>query len=389
MRVDKTKWTTKQISSFFDLQMGRTPSRKSLELWENGDTPWVSIADMSGTRFISSTKEKLSAATIKQCNIPIIPVGTVIMSFKLTIGKTCITNVPLTTNEAIMAFYPKKDVQIDNSFLCYALSALKWKGNRAVKGVTINKKTISQKVISLPDFTEQQAIASELDAVQEMIDGYKAQIADLDVLAQSIFLDMFGDPVSNPKGWEMHTISSFGKIITGNTPPKAIEEYYDSNYIEWIKTDNIQKNNLYPTIASEYLSEKGSLKGRVVSENSILICCIAGSLNSIGRCCITNRRVAFNQQINAIECNIQHDFLYSYWLIKCAQKKFIETASTGMKHILSKSTMSSINLPVPPLVLQQQFAAQVEALEKRKELLRQQLSDAETLMAERMQYYFS
>lgn len=389
MRVDKTKWTTKQISSFFDLQMGRTPSRKSLELWENGDTPWVSIADMSGTRFISSTKEKLSAATIKQCNIPIIPVGTVIMSFKLTIGKTCITNVPLTTNEAIMAFYPKKDVQIDNSFLCYALSALKWKGNRAVKGVTINKKTISQKVISLPDFTEQQAIASELDAVQEMIDGYKAQITDLDVLAQSIFLDMFGDPVSNPKGWEMHTISSFGKIITGNTPPKAIEEYYDSNYIEWIKTDNIQKNNLYPTIASEYLSEKGSLKGRVVSENSILICCIAGSLNSIGRCCITNRRVAFNQQINAIECNIQHDFLYSYWLIKCAQKKFIETASTGMKHILSKSTMSSINLPVPPLVLQQQFAAQVEALEKRKELLRQQLADAETLMKERMQYYFS
>ena len=130
MRVDKTKWTTKQISSFFDLQMGRTPSRKSLELWENGDTPWVSIADMSGTRFISSTKEKLSAATIKQCNIPIIPVGTVIMSFKLTIGKTCIANVPLTTNEAIMAFYPKKDVQIDNSF--YAMLYLLLNGKEIV-----------------------------------------------------------------------------------------------------------------------------------------------------------------------------------------------------------------------------------------------------------------
>ena len=389
MKVDKTKWMTKPISSLFDLQMGKTPSRKSPELWENGNTPWVSISDMNGIKYISSTKEMLPFATIIQCNIPIIPAGIVIMSFKLTIGKTCITNVPLTTNEAIMAFYPKKEVQIDNSFLCYALSAIKWKGNRAVKGLTINKKTISQKEMSLPPLSEQQAIASELDATQTMIDGYKAQLEDLDALAQSIFLDMFGDPVSNPKGWELHSIASFGKIVTGNTPSKSVEEYYNSDYIEWIKTDNIQNNDLYPTVASEYLSEEGSLKGRIVEKNSILVCCIAGSLSSIGKCCITNRKVAFNQQINAIECNPQHNYLFSYWLIKCAQKIFLETASTGMKHILSKSVMSSIKLPVPAPSLQQLFAHRIEAIERQKELIRFQLKDAETLMAERMQYYFS
>lgn len=389
MKVDKTKWMTKPISSLFDLQMGKTPSRKSPELWENGNTPWVSISDMNGIKYISSTKEMLPFATIIQCNIPIIPAGIVIMSFKLTIGKTCITNVPLTTNEAIMAFYPKKEVQIDNSFLCYALSAIKWKGNRAVKGLTINKKTISQKEMSLPPLSEQQAIASELDATQTMIDGYKAQLEDLDALAQSIFLDMFGDPVSNPKGWELHSIASFGKIVTGNTPSKSVEEYYNSDYIEWIKTDNIQNNDLYPTVASEYLSEEGSLKGRIVEKNSILVCCIAGSLSSIGKCCITNRKVAFNQQINAIECNPQHNYLFSYWLIKCAQKIFMETASTGMKHILSKSVMSSIKLPVPAPSLQQLFAHRIEAIERQKELIRFQLKDAETLMAERMQYHFS
>lgn len=389
MRVDKTKWVTKPISSFFDLQMGKTPSRKLLELWKNGNIPWVSIADMNNVKFISCTKEMLPIETIKQCNIPVVPVGTVIMSFKLTIGKTCIAKVPLTTNEAIMAFYPKKEVQIDNSFLCYALSSIKWKGNRAVKGMTINKKTISQKTISLPNVTEQQAIASELDAIQTMIDGYKAQLADLDALEQSIFLDMFGDPMTNPKGWELHSIASFGKIVTGNTPSKSVEKYYNSDYIEWIKTDNIQSNALYPTIASEYLSEEGSLKGHIVEKNSILVCCIAGSLSSIGKCCITNRKVAFNQQINAIECNPQHNYLFSYWLIKCAQKIFMETASTGMKHILSKSAMSSIKLPVPAPALQQQFANRVEAIEQQKELIKSQLADAETLRAERMQYYFS
>ncbi|MGN0389760.1 MAG: restriction endonuclease subunit S, partial [Wujia sp.] len=215
MKVDKTKWITKPIRSLFDLQMGKTPSRKSLELWENGNTPWVSISDMNGIKYISSTKEMLPLATIIQCNIPVIPAGIVIMSFKLTIGKTCIANVPLTTNEAIMAFYPKKEVQIDNSFLCYALSAIKWKGNRAVKGLTINKKTISQKEMSLPCLTEQQAIASELDAIQTMIDGYKAQLEDLDALAQSIFLDMFGDPITNPKEWVIDKLGNHIKVIGG------------------------------------------------------------------------------------------------------------------------------------------------------------------------------
>lgn len=270
----------------------------------------------------------------------------------------------------------------------YLFHFLKWVDIPS-NGYSRHFKFLKELNISYPSLSIQQAITSELDAIQTMIDGYKAQLEDLDALVQSIFLDMFGDPVSNPKGWELHSIASFGKIVTGNTPSKSVEEYYNSDYIEWIKTDNIQNNDLYPTVASEYLSEEGSLKGRIVEKNSILVCCIAGSLSSIGKCCITNRKVAFNQQINAIECNPQHNYLFSYWLIKCAQKIFMETASTGMKHILSKSVMSSIKLPVPTPSLQQLFAHRIEAIERQKELIRFQLKDVETLMAERMQYYFS
>lgn len=271
----------------------------------------------------------------------------------------------------------------------YLYYFIKW-SNIPSNGYSRHFKFLKEIEIKYPkDKSIQQTIASELAVIQTMIDGYKAQLADLDTLAQSIFLDMFGDPVTNQKGWELHSIASFGKIVTGNTPSKSVEKYYNSDYIEWIKTDNIQSNALYPTIASEYLSEEGSLKGRIVEKNSILVCCIAGSLSSIGKCCITNRKVAFNQQINAIECNPQHNYLFSYWLIKCAQKIFMETASTGMKHILSKSVMSSIKLPVPAPSLQQQFANRVEAIKKQKELIKSQLADAEILMAERMQYYFS
>ena len=274
---------------------------------------------------------------------------------------------------------------ITPKFLYYFL---KW-SDIPSNGYSRHYKFLKEVEIKIPSLYEQEAIIKELDVAKEMIDGYTQQIEDLDKLTQSIFLDTFGDPLTNPKKWNMNKISSCGKVITGNTPSKSIQEYYNSNFIEWIKTDNIKKNDLYPTIASEYLSEEGSKKGRIVAPHSILVCCIAGSLNSIGRCCITNRVVAFNQQINAIECNNQHDYLFMYCLIKCAQKKFIQSASTGMKHILSKSVMSSIELPIPPLTLQKQFSAKVEAIEKQKTLLREQLADAEQLMAERMQYYFS
>lgn len=285
--------------------------------------------------------------------------------------------------DGVKVIRPNSD--ISTKYLFYFL---KWVGIPS-NGYSRHFKFLKELNISYPSLSIQQVIASELDAIQIMINGYKAQLEDLDALAQSIFLDMFGDPVNNPKGWELHSIASFGKIVTGNTPSKSVEEYYNSDYIEWIKTDNIQNNDLYPTVASEYLSEEGSLKGRIVEKNSILVCCIAGSLSSIGKCCITNRKVAFNQQINAIECNPQHNYLFSYWLIKCAQKIFMETASTGMKHILSKSVMSSIKLPVPAPSLQQLFAHRIEAIERQKELIRFQLKDVETLMAERMQYYFS
>lgn len=121
----------------------------------------------------------------------------------------------------------------------------------------------------------------------------------LEDLIKARFVEMFGDPRSNPFGFEKMILKDTCKIITGNTPSRAIDEYY-GEFIEWIKTDNIVSGLLYPTKAIEGLSEKGVKIGRTVDKDSILMACIAGSIASIGRVCITDRRVAFNQQINAI-----------------------------------------------------------------------------------------
>lgn len=390
MEVNKSKWKQSTLGELFDLQMGKTPSRKDLSLWEGGDIPWVSISDMKDSRYISETKEFLPSGTVAECRIPIIPIGTVIMSFKLTIGKTCIVSKPLTTNEAIMAFYPKKGIEVNPSFLAYALSALKWKGNRAVKGMTINKKTISEKVFSLPSLQQQKTIASELDALQEVIDGYREQIADLDALAQSIFLDTFGDPISNPKGWEVKQLQkivtedcklTYGIVQPGDEVPNGVPVVRSidmSSPVIYLK--NLKR--VAPSIANKY--QRTKLLG-----DEIFISCrgvtgvISLASEELKGGNITRGLVSARLKLG--------ERLFVYYCLKMPQINRIIQAQTKGATLRQINVKDIRLLPIifPPIDKQKAFAAQMESINLQNNLLRQQLADAETLMAERMQYYFS
>ena len=287
------------------------------------------------------------------------------MSFKLTVGKCGIAATDLYTNEAIMAFNTKESFDINSSFLYYYLQCYHWVGsNKAVMGTTLNKATISKQYISIPPLSTQLAIVSELDKINELIRLKKEQLKDFDNLAQSLFYEMFGDPVENEKGWEVKKLGEIGEVKTGNTPSRSNDNFYNEKFIEWIKTDNIRNEQMNPTTAAEYLSRDGAECGRIVSKGSILVACIAGSLSSIGKCCITTKNVAFNQQINAITpygdfCNS----IYLYELIRNSYKYIQQNATTGMKHILSKSIFEKMKFPLPPLSLQRLFAQRIEQIE--------------------------
>lgn len=389
MRVDKSKWRKFKIADVFRLEMGKTPSRKELSLWENGTIPWVSISDMGQSDNIKCTKEMLSLDTITKCNIPIVPVGVVIMSFKLSIGKTAIADTPLTTNEAIMAFYPKETNFIFNRFLLYLLRNLNWKGNRAVKGITINKKIISKKSILIPPYSEQQGIASELDAIQEVIDGYKAQLADLDVLAQSIFLDTFGDPVSNPKGWGKKTLNEVCSKITDGThdTPKRLTDgikFITGKHIRPFFIDYDHSDYVSENVHKEIYARCNPQKGDVLYTN-------IGS--GVGTAAVNTVDYEFSMKnVALLKPSKELNGIYLQFVLNDIHFKSVVLPTYlagGAQSFLSLKQIKSMPIPLPDFVHQQQFAEQVEAIEKQKDLLREQLKDAETLMAERMQYYFS
>ena len=243
--------------------------------------------------------------------------------------------------------------------------------------------------IPLPPLDVQQKIASILDAADTLRQKDKALLAKYDELTQALFLDMFGDPVSNPKGWEKVELKKFGLIKTGNTPSRNDESNYSTNHIEWLKTDNIVQELLYVTNAREYLSETGLSNARFVEEGALLVACIAGSIKSIGRAALTDRKVSFNQQINAIQPNSTVDSLFLYYLFKSAVTHIQDFASNGMKRMLTKGVFEKIQMIKPPIHLQTQFAERVAIIEQQKTQVQASSEKSEELFNSLLQKAFN
>ena len=253
---------------------------------------------------------------------------------------------------------------------------------------SISLEDIKSLRIPAPSMDDQLKVVGDLDCLNDMLSLKKKQLQELKMLEQSLFHDMFGDPMLNDKKWKKKKLADLGKVTTGNTPSRRVDEYYNKDYMEWIKTDNIQKDSLYPSKAKEYLSEVGVEKGRSVGEGSLLVSCIAGSLSSIGNVCVTDRTVAFNQQINAITPNQSVLPIFLYYLIRYSGEYIRDNSSTGMKHILTKTKFESLLFPVPPLMLQQQFADKINEIIIQKNLVQQCITETQHLLDYKMDYYF-
>ena len=375
-----------KLSDLFDLQMGKTPDRHTPEYWADGTEQWISIADLSKCdKYIEETAEAISEQAVNDSGIKIIPASTVIMSFKLSIGKVAITPKPMYSNEAIMAFIDKGVIPIEPTYLYFLLKAKDWDEgtNKAVMGKTLNKATLSQVKVHIHDMAEQRKIIRALEKAESMVTTRRQQLAALDTLIKARFVELFGDSKVNPYGFNKVRLEDSCKIVTGNTPSRTVDDYY-GDYIEWIKTDNIIAEMMYPTRATESLSEVGLKVGRYVEKGAILMACIAGSVASIGKVCITDRQVAFNQQINAIVPK-RYNALFLYVLLQTSKDYLVEELNMALKGILSKSKLGEKTFILPPMDQQNDFAAFVAQVDKSKAVVQAAHVIARNLHSRRQQ----
>jgi type I restriction enzyme S subunit len=233
--------------------------------------------------------------------------------------------------------------------------------------------------IPLPPLPEQRRIADVLDRAETLRAQRRQALARLDALEEAIFRDMFGDPVTNPKGWPRKPMGAIGRVVTGNTPSRANAAYFGGS-LEWIKSDNLNTPEDHATQATEYLSEAGRVVARVVPAGSILVTCIAGSPDCIGNAAMVSREVAFNQQINAL---VPAEGCLDFWYAQLrVGKHLIQAASTdGMKGMVSKSRFERIELIAPPQALQRVFAGRRDAIARLKSIQASALAELDALFA--------
>lgn len=228
---------------------------------------------------------------------------------------------------------------------------------RDFRGATvggISRGFMDKVKLPLPPLNEQCRIAAILDKADAIRRKRQESISLTEEFLRSVFLDMFGDPVTNPKGWDKAPIKELGTVMTGNTPLRAKPEYYGDG-IEWIKSDNINTPNHFLTEAKERLTSEGQKLARIVPKKSILVTCIAGSPECIGNAAIADRTVAFNQQINAVTSFEGVDPYFFYVQILVAKNLIQKQSTESMKGMVSKGKFENILLLKPPYPLQEKF----------------------------------
>ena len=284
-------------------------------------------------------------------------------------------------------------------FCLLYLRNLKQKGildHKYGKGVTILhlvKSSLLSIPIPIPSISEQQQIVSELDLLSGVIEKQKAQLEELDKLAQSIFYDMFGDPVTNEKGWEVKKlcdIASFKNGINYHAGDKG-------DTIKFIGVGDFKNNNEIrcfedvKTIQIEDIIDESYL----LRDGDILIVRSNGSKDLVGRNMIvytSGEEITYSGF--CIRCRVDDNAIIPLFLNRILSDrntmKILRQEGQGCNiSNINQKILSSLSIVFPPLTLQQEFAAKVEAIEAMKAIVRQSLKEAETLFNERMDYYFN
>lgn len=347
-------WPKEKFKNVAQVVTGSTPSTQKSEYF-GGDIPFVTPVELDTQDPVVTAKTTLTELGADEARL--LPAESVMVSCIGTLGKIGFAGREVVTNQQInsLVFDKKKVFPRYGYHFCRTLRPYMEHIAPSTTLPIVNKGRFSDFEIPLPSLDEQRRIAEVLDKADALRQKRRLALQKLDTLLQSVFLEMFGDPASNPKGLPKEPIGSFAKIITGNTPSRAISFFY-GELLEWIKSDNINTPSHFLTAAVERLSDAGKKVARIAPIGSVLVTCIAGSPDCIGNAAIANREVAFNQQINAIIPNSDFDFRYVY--VHClVGKKLIQAASTNsMKGMVSKSSFERIDFLRPTQDDQARFA---------------------------------
>lgn len=260
------------------------------------------------------------------------------------------------------------------------------KHNKATTIPSLVKKDLLSIKMPVPPMEVQEQIVAELDKINEVIADCRELLRNLDTLAQSLFYDFFGDPITNPKGWEVKKLVDICKAISTGITYKP-ENVANTGTIV-LRSSNIQNSAF---VLNDIVRINMLLKpSQYVKKNDILMCCRNGSARLVGKVALIpeiNENMSWGAFMTIIRSDFHH-FLFQYFHLPAFRGQLTKTKTTTVNQI-TIGMLKQIQLPVPPLELQEKFAARIEQIEEQKKAVEQTIAELQTLLDSRMDYWFN
>ena len=331
--------------------------------------------------------QKITEKAIQDSGIKKIPANTVIMSFKLSIGKVAITSKEMYSNEAIMAFIDKKRIKLLPEYVYYLLMGVKWdqNTNKAVMGKTLNKSTISQIIVDVDDYEIQKQKAEALDSASKQLDIRNKEIHKLDTLVKARFVEMF-----EGNNYAKRTLEEVCINIVDcphSTPKYEGELLYPairtteikSGYIDWSTMKYVSKDE-YIKRTSRLVPEPGDIVyGREGTYGNAVV------LPPDIKFCLGQRVMLFRP--NTQVCLSEY-LLYSILSDSVKQQADAKNVGATVPHV-NVADAKKFKILVPPIIKQNEFVYFVHQVDKSKVAIQKFLDEAQTLFDSLMQEYFS
>ena len=369
------------ICSFLN---GGTPSRGVARYYQ-GDVPWITGADISGPQ-ADTARSFITEEAIRESATNRVPAGTVLLVTRTSVGKVALAAIELCFSQDITAITPDPHC-LDRSYLVHFLRTKQPHLERLARGATIKgvtRKAVANLVIPLPPLAEQRRIARILDAADALRAKRREALAQLDTLLQSTFLDMFGDPVTNPMGWPPTSLSAISEELRdGPFGSNLKSSHYVESGVRVLRLQNIGVGELLNDDLA-YISEThfASLPRNHCQPGDVII----GTMGDPNlRACVVPPTLA--RALNKADCILMRvdavkvDPIYVCWLLNNPRMvsmalRMVRGQTRGR---ISLGRLKELQIYLPPMELQLRFAEVIMAVEQHKSSQRAHLSELDTL----------
>ena len=380
---------TVSLQQICDIQIGKTPSRSVPEYW-GGELPWVTISDFAAGRIVTMTKERITRIGATKSGSKRIPRGTLLLSFKLSLGKRTFSGCDLFTNEAIAALHVLDHDVADRDYLYWALGSIDYDRlvDRAAKGKTLNKAKLKLLEIPLPPLDEQKRIAGILDAADALRAKRREALGQLNTLLQSTFLDMFGDPVTNPMGWEQCVV---GDVVHAAKDGPHVSPTYAESGVPFLSTRHIKPGEVVWEDLKYIDQDEANRQWKKCKPEFGDILYTKGGTTGIAARVTTFEPFAVWVHVALLKPILKK--VHPIWIEAMLNSAYCYTQSQRYTHGIANrdlglKRMVKIQMYLPPLAEQRGFAAVVASVEQQRARQRAHLAELDTLFASLQSHAF-